>query len=138
MEPLYIWSMFVGFIYDMIGWNKLNWQDFTRSEWLKERWSLREDLYLSYFDSPEFRKHFCWFTGHKVKFEYYPLGWDIQESWCERCWLGDPIKYPEWGLPGFFNRIYVWICDRNWARWEKFDLWLCNRYGRRLPFWWEY
>jgi len=144
LEPLYIWSFVLGYLSELFlsDWSAI--APATRMEWLKERWSLREDLFLSYMDSPQLRKIKCWFVRHDIKGARIAPVYDApMEYWCEHCWMGDPVDYPEWGLGSYFHRFFVWLCDRSVKegqseRLETVLVWFETKFGKRLPYWWEY
>lgn len=73
----------------------------------------------------------CWFVGHDVR-----GGVPYEPDWCDRCYIEDPDDRRL--LPGLLNRTYVWLVERDWAWFERFDDWMFDKHQKRLPSWWKY
>lgn len=75
----------------------------------------------------------CWFLGHDVQQTYDPT--TCGEELCWRC--GVPYPQERITLPVLLNRTYGWLVERDWAWFNKLDLYLLD-FSIRLPSWWEY
>ena len=59
-------------------------------------------------------------------------------DWCNRCWyLETEICLDELTVPDLFHAAYVWLVERDWGWFERFDMWLV-KHSPWLPRWWEY
>jgi len=77
----------------------------------------------------------CLIIGHDIQFVHRLEG----PEYCRWCWYTEgevPLDEPT--LPGLLNRAYCWLVERDWAWFEKLDLWLINKHSRKLPNWWSY
>lgn len=80
-----------------------------------------------------FRRILCWFTEHK---EVSGEHWNYAPDYCNRCFIDWPQDQKT--LTSYLNVVYCWFVQRDWKWFERLDWWLCKKYGRFLPHWWEY
>jgi hypothetical protein len=145
MQPLYAWSALCSMIYHALHWQGdiEHYDDgHTMSFWeyaIEEIWELREDFFLLWTEY-NLRRFRCWLFRHDIHgARIAPVYGAPMEYWCEKCWMHDPVNYPEWGLASYLNRMYRWWCDHvTW--WYEVDAWIFRhrKLRRLLPFWWEY
>lgn len=90
------------------------------------------------------RRIVCFFKGHVIMEGESVLAgevsYKITPNWCDRC-LRDEDDFdlkdkPAWWYP--LNRLYIHICDQEWAWFENIDLWLREHFDKHLPDWWVY
>lgn len=74
----------------------------------------------------------CWFRGHNE----VARDWPSLDTYCDKCFIDEPADRLD--LPTILNHRYVWVVERNWQWFERFDIWLCDNHGKRLPHWWSY
>ncbi len=81
----------------------------------------------------KFRRVYCWLVGHDRR-SGEPMNYE--PAWCVRCL----VEHPEdlCALPCLLSRAYAWMVERDWAWFNRLDMWLIEHHDKRLPSWWKY
>ena len=78
----------------------------------------------------------CWFTDHGFVGADEIERFYSEADYCPKCYIDWPQERNT--LSTHLRLIYVWFVLREWAWFDRLDLWLINNHGKRLPSWWEY